>query len=416
MHTLPFHPNGARLELGLRSAAISIALCLSFATSVIQAAPKNVPGVDLKNKTITLGALNDESGPAALASIPFALGKRLLVEQVNSGRSKMLPPGWRLKLEERDHQFNNELAMRQMNEIKDDVFMVATCYGTATVLAIRPYLSRHNIVAFPAALSSRIASFEYTPSLGVTNRHEAMSAMNWALEDAGTPTIRAGIIYQQDDYGLDGLQGWREAAAFQGFRIQTEHSYSAGQKDFTQAVKALQDDGVTHVLLTTIPSATRQILRAAEAMDFRPQWIGNTGSWSDKFFTSPSVPRTQVDNYALVTSMPIWGEDLPFMKGFLAAYREFGPKVGAFEPDSYLMLSYLQGAIALKILNMTITGGEITRENYLQNLSMLKNIDVFGKPGGAANDSEPSSKTGFKMRVFRPAASSWKVDKSYIQQ
>ena len=42
-------------------------------------------GVNTDTMTITIGALNDQSGPAAAIGKPFALGKSILAKQVNAG-------------------------------------------------------------------------------------------------------------------------------------------------------------------------------------------------------------------------------------------------------------------------------------------------------------------------------------------
>src|SRR5262245_52011291 len=53
-------------------------------------------GIDLATKTIRLGVLNDESGPASAIGKPYAVGKRVLAAQINAGGSGLLPEGWKL--------------------------------------------------------------------------------------------------------------------------------------------------------------------------------------------------------------------------------------------------------------------------------------------------------------------------------
>ena len=65
------------------------------------AAPaKALRGVDMEKKVIRIGMLNDESGPAAIIGKPFAVGKRILAQQVNEGGSGLLPDGWTIELVE----------------------------------------------------------------------------------------------------------------------------------------------------------------------------------------------------------------------------------------------------------------------------------------------------------------------------
>ena len=82
-------------------------------------------GVDVERKILYIGALNDESGPAAAIGKPYALGKRLLVDQINSGPTGLLPDGWRIELLEKDHKYNPQKAVQAYKEIKDKILFVA---------------------------------------------------------------------------------------------------------------------------------------------------------------------------------------------------------------------------------------------------------------------------------------------------
>ena len=83
----------------------------------------------MATKTITIGTLNDESGPAAVIGKPFAVGKRILAEQVNAGGSGLLPEGWKVKLVEKDHGYNPAKAKDAYNELKNDVLFIGTSFG-----------------------------------------------------------------------------------------------------------------------------------------------------------------------------------------------------------------------------------------------------------------------------------------------
>ena len=217
-------------------------------------------GVDVANKVITLGALNDESGPAAVIGKPYAWGKRLVAERVNAGGSGLLPDGWTVKLEERDHGYNPQSSVQSYNDLKDDVLFVATSFGTPNTLPLRPMLDRDAMVAFPASLSSQMAEHARTPPVAPSYVVEAMRAMDFAIEQAGgADKVKAGIVYQKDDYGADGLKGWEDAAKAKGVALIKAQTVAPGQKDFTAVVSALKEEGATHVLLVTLPSATGPI-------------------------------------------------------------------------------------------------------------------------------------------------------------
>src|SRR5262245_9045806 len=74
------------------------------------------PGVDAAKKVITLGALNDESGPAKQLGVAIANGKRLLVKAVQAG-VVTLPDGWKIALLEKDHGYNPQQSVQLFKEI-----------------------------------------------------------------------------------------------------------------------------------------------------------------------------------------------------------------------------------------------------------------------------------------------------------
>ena len=115
------------------------------APKAMQAKPALV-GVDMAKKIVTVGALNDESGPAAVLGKPFALGKRILAKQINAGGSGILPEGWKINLLEKDHGYNPGKSEAAYKEIKDKVLFFATTFGTPNTLPLRPFLKQDNIV------------------------------------------------------------------------------------------------------------------------------------------------------------------------------------------------------------------------------------------------------------------------------
>ena len=205
-----------------------------------QAELKADKGVDVASKTIKVGALNDQSGPAAAIGVPYALGKRILAAEVNAGGSGLLPEGWKIELIEKDHAYDPAKAQEAFESLKNDVLFIATSFGTPTTMPLRPFLEKEQIVAFPASLSSQMAEFTYTPPVGPSYVIEAMRAMDWAASETDKTKIVAGILYDQTDYGSDGLKGWKAAAEAAGVKLAVERAVKPGQADFTAEVTELK--------------------------------------------------------------------------------------------------------------------------------------------------------------------------------
>jgi ABC-type branched-subunit amino acid transport system substrate-binding protein len=362
----------------------------------------SAPGIDATHQIISIGMLNDESGPVAAIGRPWAVGKRMLADQVNAGDSDLLPDGWRVRLIERDHGYNPQRSVQLFNEIRDRVLFIGTSLGTPNTLPLRPMLQRADIVAFPVSLSSKMAEFEHTPPLGASYKAEAQRAMDFAVEAAAAADhVLAAIVYQQDDFGQDGLDGWRSAARQLGVRIVSEQTYAPGQSDFTAVVNALRRSGATHVLLTTVPSATAPLLGTALQLDYQPVWIGNSPAWLDRFFDPTVLPPAALRNFHLVTSLPYWGEDLqPFMSMFKEAYDRFGRDRAP--PDLYILASYAQGLVQIEAARRMIESGELSRRGYLQALRTISDFDAHGAFPETMNLTELPYVTGTRTRIMRP--------------
>ena len=141
-------------------------------------------GVDFEKKIVRIGALNAETGPAAVLGKPWAIGKRVLAAEVNSGKGNLLPAGWKIELVERDHGYNPSKSQQGLAALKDQVLFFATSFGTPPTMPLRPFLKKDNIIAFPASLSSQMAEFEHTPPIGSPYSFEARRAMDFAAQNA----------------------------------------------------------------------------------------------------------------------------------------------------------------------------------------------------------------------------------------
>ncbi len=412
------------LGSALRRAAALIAGAALLACGGGEPAPQPEPpkapvlktGKGVEGRTIRIGALNDESGPAAAIGKPYAAGKRLLAAVVNAGGSGILPDGWKVELVEKDHGYNPQNAVQAYNAIRDRILFIGTSFGTPNTLPLRPMLERDHVVAFPASLSSQMAENAWTPPLGPSYKLEAMRAMDFAVAHyGGADQVKAGIVYQQDDYGADGLAGWKEAAAALGVEVVAEQTVAPGQKDMAAVVTGLKAAGANAVLLTTLPSATGPILGTALQLGYSPIWIGNTPSWIDGFFSPEVIPPQVFEKFYWVQGLPYWGEKVRGMDAFEAAWNQHGASL-ADRPDFYILVSYIQGLVQLEAARRAIEQGDITRDGYVKALRSIKGWDAGGMIQPIDLSTFPYV-TGTRTRILQPdlANRTWKEVAPYAE-
>jgi ABC-type branched-subunit amino acid transport system substrate-binding protein len=383
------------------------------AAEAVPAGPKTDVGVDLATKTIRIGTLNDESGPAATIGKPYAIGKRVLAAQINAGGSGLLPDGWKLELVEKDHGYNPQKSVQAYNQIKDQVLFIATSFGTPNTLPLRPMLERDKMIALPASLSSEMAKHKYTIPGGTSYEIGAMRGMDHVIATAKDKAkIKAGIIYQQDDYGMDGLNGWKAAANHHGVTIVNEQTITPGQKDFAAVITALKSAGATHVLLTVLPSATGPILGTAAQLRYAPSWVGMTPTWIDAFFNPEVIPSKVFDTFEWISVLPYWGEKVPGMEGFVAAYEKFGKEMGP--PDFYILFSYVQGLYACEMLKRAIAANDLSRDGLMAAAQGIADFTGGGLLQPISSNTFPYV-TSTKARILKPdfAAKTWTLVSDY---
>lgn len=384
-------------------------------------APK-LTGVDMDRKVVRIGMLNDESGPGAAIGKPFAAGKRLLTRLVNSqssgaqrGAGGFLPPGWTMELVEKDHGYNPQQAVQHYNAVRDHVLFIGTSFGTPNTLPLRPSLERDKLFAFPASLSSQMAEHEYTPPPATSYRMEARRALDFVVEQAGgADKVKAAIVYQEDDYGKDGLEGLREQAAIHGVKIVAETTVAPGQKDVTAVISTLKNAGATHVWLAALPSTTGPVLGTAHQLQYRPVWLGHTPAWLDRFFVKEVIPPEVFASFYWVTSFPYWGEKRPGMDTFVAAWDTLGKDLG--EPDAYVLIGYLVGLIQVEALKRAIESGDLSREGYRKAIHSLEEFDAGGLMSPVDLSTVPYV-VGKRTRVLKPVMDqkTWEVVADYAE-
>ena len=103
-----------------------------------------------------------------------------------------------------------------------------------------------------------------------------------------------------------------------------ERAVKPGQKDVTAEITALKNGGFNYVYLAVLPSSTGPVLGTAAAMKYMPKWVGATPVWLDVFFAHPKLPPAVFTNFYWVTGLPFWGEKVPGMDSFLAAFKAHG--------------------------------------------------------------------------------------------
>src|SRR5260370_29502276 len=210
--------------LSLATVLLVLSGCASSNSATSTSSLKAGPGVDVTNKTITLGILSPYSGPVAdPIGKPLALGVKVYFDSVNANGGI---DGYKVNFVEKDTQYNPQLEVQHYNEIHNQVLMIADSLGTPTTFAIKDLATADHMLVSAATLSSALAREKYLILARPPYRLQVENAFYYGVNKAGVTNPATGIIYQNDEYGQDGLTGYKEAVSAYPMHDVAEASYA----------------------------------------------------------------------------------------------------------------------------------------------------------------------------------------------
>lgn len=388
--------------------ALASVLLLLVATGCRKSADvKTAVGVDAATRTIRLGELTPLTGAVAIIGKPLTRGHEVYFEYVNKvlgGVGKDLDKGKRYKVElvTKDTQYVPQTHVQQYAAIKDQVLLIAQSLGTPTTQAILPQVRSDKILTGAATLASVWLKEKYVVPAGAPYPAQFINAAQH-LKNTNAQ-VKAGIIYQDDDYGAEGVKGLEFAAKEFGFPIVARATYKVTDQQFLTQVKAMKDKGATHVFLTSVPSATGKILGTAATLKYAPRWIGQSPTWIGALAKSPVAPYMVQTMWVVTDASCAWGETgagCEGMKELIDNVAKFAPDQA---PDYYFVFGYTQARIIHQILEKAVADGDLTREGVVKAFESLRNVNM----GGLLNPISYGAECKDKVPVT--ASRIWAVD------
>src|SRR6266487_2739934 len=364
--------------------------CANSSSGASTSSLKAGPGVDVTNKTITLGILSPYSGPVAdPIGKPLARGVKVFFDSVNASGGV---DGYKVKFLEEDTQYSPQLEVQLYNQIHTKVAMIADSLGTPTTFAIKDQAASDHMLVSAATLSSALAREKYLVLVGTPYRLQVENAFDYVVNKLGVKNPATGIIYQNDDYGQDGLTGYTEAVSAYQLHDAGKASFTVGDTDFTAQVSQLKAAGAKYVFLTSTPTDTAKIIGTAHALGYDPQWILQSPAFSPLLLAVPALVPL-LSKAWVVSQGATWGDSSkPGMKALLDDVAKYAPDQ---KPDGFFEFGYTESKITYAILKKAIENNDLTRAGLLTAFESLKNVDLGGllppvTYGTATNDRVPT--------------------------
>jgi ABC-type branched-subunit amino acid transport system substrate-binding protein len=351
------------------------------------------PGVDVATKTITIGDIGALTGPAAPLGAEVAAGHEAYFKALNA-RGGI--DGWKVKLVTKDSGYQPQQHVQMYDELQGSV-AILNSFGSPTTKAIQPQVHQQKLVTFPASFDSVWGADSVMAPVGAPYSVDIANALDYYTK-SGAKKAKIGIIYQNDEYGADGLRGFKAAKDALGFTNAGAQTFNVGDTSFTAQVQKLKAAGADAVVVTALPSATGPIVGTAATLGFHPQWILQGPAFLEQLITkdgnvgSPPTPVAAALKGALVTSFAApWGDkQAPGMEQLLADHEKYSRKL---PPSIYFTLAYAQGQVQTAILRKAIQSGDLTRAGILKAKESLGTVDLGGIAPNVSYSSQPGPPT-----------------------
>ena len=376
--------------LALSTILMVLSGCASSSSGTSTSSLKAGPGVDVTNKTITLGILSPYSGPVAdPIGKPLAKGVEVYFDSINASGGIN---GYKVKFLEEDTQYNPQLEVQLYNQIHTKVAMIADSLGTPTTFAIKDLAAADHMLISGATLSSALAREKYLVLVGTPYRLQVENAFDYVVNKLGVHNPSVGIIYQNDEYGQDGLTGYKEAVNFYHLHDVGQAAYAVTDTDFTAQVSQLKAAGAKYVFLTAIPTATAGIIATAFKLGYNPQWILQSPAFALALLSVPGLGALMSHAW-LVSQGANWGDtSVPGMAQMMGDVQKYAP---GQKPDGYFEFGYTESKITYAILKKALDNNDITRDGLFKAFESLHNVDLGGllppvNYGSSPNQRVPS--------------------------
>lgn len=254
----------------------TLALAALALSSGISMAQQGVSKTD-----ITLGSIQDLSGPIAGFGKQARLGMLLRVDEINEQGGIN---GRKLKIIVEDSAYDPKKAVLAAQKLvnQDKIFMMVGHLGTAQNLAAMPVQFDKNVVNFFPITAAREM---YEPfhklkySFAATYFDQMRNAVPKMAKERGAKKVCT--MYQDDEFGLEVMRGGEAGLKTIGMEFAEKTSYKRGATDFSSQVAKMKASGCDMVVLGTIIRETIGAIGESRKTGFNPVFLGSSAAYTD---------------------------------------------------------------------------------------------------------------------------------------
>jgi branched-chain amino acid transport system substrate-binding protein len=356
----------------LKLIPIAALLAAALASPAALAQKKEVVGV--AGKEILLGHINPYSGPASaygtIGRTIAAYFKKVNEEGGVNGRQ--------LNMISYDDSYSPPKTVEMARKLveQDKVLLIFQPLGTPPNTAIQKYMNAKKVpqlfVATGATKWNDPKKFPWTMGWQPNYQTEAKIYAAYILKNI--PNAKIAVLYQNDDYGKDYLEGFHQGLGAKGKgMIVKEVSYEVTDPTVDSQMAQLQASGANVFFNITTPKFAAQAIRKAWDSGWKPAHFVNNVSAS---IGSVLTPAGLDKSVGLISTQYIkdpddadWKDDKA-VQDWVAFMKKYYPEGNLHDASN--IYGYTVAQTMVQVIKQA--GNDLSRENVMKQAANLKDF------------------------------------------
>jgi len=357
----------------MKSSLRNLALCAALAAAAF-APPAFAQTQGVSKSEIKLGSILDLSGPLAGPSKQGRNGLQMRVDEINESGGIA---GRKIKLIVEDNGYDPKKAMLAAQKLvnRDEVFAVVLHLGTAANMAALPIQEEKNVINF-FPLSGAREMFEPVDKLKFAYLAPYFDQMRIVVPNLIKQKSfkRVGIIYQDDEFGLEILRGTEAALKSLNMTLVEKTSFKRGATDFSSQIAKLKAANCDLVVMGTIIRETVGAVAEARKTGFNASFVGSVAAYNHLIHAlgGKAVEGVYAAHQA---AHPYADDESKAIRDWSAKYKaKFGEDASVWSVAGYIAMDTFQQAAAK-------AGTNLSTDSFVSAMeSTAFAQDIFGSP------------------------------------